>query len=233
MVMSHILSTDTVDYAAHSRLMKYFLYKFQPFVPPVEFSKREPHEGFRKKLSDIKKEHVLIGFAGRFVEEKGFDILFKAITLVIREIPQARFIFAGQKKMSYEAFFDTIKPLIDKNKEYIIFLGLLEESELVEFYRNLEVFVVSSRSDCFPVTQIEAAVSGIPLVTTDIPGARMLVKETGFGEIVKPEDPRSLAEGILKVIKNRDRYMKYSVRVGTFLDKYKTFNLNAQGFFSD
>lgn len=227
MLISDIVSTDTEDYASHSRIMKHFMYKFHPFVPPVEFSGKEPDDAFRKKMINLKKNHKLIGFAGRFVEEKGFDILFRAIPHVIKEIPDALFLFAGKKKMDYEPFYEINKDLIEENEDYLNFLGLLKEPELAEFYRNLDLFVVSSRSDCFPVTQIEAAVSGVPIVVTDIPGARMLVKETGFGEITEPENPEKLSESIIKVIKNRENYMKYSVRVGTFLEKYRKFELEA------
>lgn len=224
--MADTVSTYTLDYAMNSRVMKYFIPKFRAYIPAITLSTKKPSAPFIKKMDDLKKKYTLIGFAGRFVEEKGFDVLFQAIHQVIKKIPHARFIFAGQTHISYEPFFEKNVTLIKKNAGRIEFLGLLDDAELALFYSVIDVFVISSRSDCYPLTQIEAALSGCPIVATDIPGARMLVKETGLGQITSANDPIQLAHTIVSVVENKDRYKKNAHNVRRYFKTYETPPLN-------
>ena len=50
--------------------------------------------------------------------------------------------------------------------------------------------------------------SGTPVVATDIPGARVVVKKTGMGEIVPAGDPAALGTALARVMKNRQAYVK-------------------------
>ena len=225
MALADRISTYTNDYALHSRVMKHFMYKFFPYIPPLSLPSAHSSSKTRKTMIALGKEHKLIGFAGRFVEEKGFDILYQAITLVLQKIPDAHFVFAGQTEMGYEPFFKIHKTLIDSQNPHVSYLGLLSKEELSCFYRGLDVFVSSSRSDCFPHTQIEAAISATPLVCTNIPGSRILVAETGFGVLVEPENPQALAGGITEVIQNRGKYLSRSKNVKSFLRKDENFRI--------
>ncbi len=220
--LANNISTYTKDYAQNSRTMKYFMKKFFAYIPCLPMS--EPtRTGDDRRAPSSKK--ILIGFAGRFVEEKGFDILYQAMREVVEEIPNAHFVFAGQKKMDYEPFYESRKEVFEGQKKNVTYLGLLNEKDLIKFYQSLSVFVVSSRSDCFPLTQIEAAKIGIPLVCTNIPGARVLVKETGFGVIVENNSSSELARGIIEVVKKREQFMKHQKNVMPFFKKYENFEL--------
>lgn len=214
------IATYTKDYAQHSRTMRYFLYKFFAYIPKTSLPAS-------RHLKSSSRRPIRIGFAGRFVEEKGFDILYKAMDRVVKEIPSAKFVFAGNTKMDYEPFYESQKKLFESQKKHVINLGLLDEKKLADFYSSLDVFVISSRSDCFPLTQMEAACLGVPIVSTDIPGARMLVKESGFGTIVASNDSNALADGIIDVIKNREKYLKNQNRVLPFLNNYDYFTINS------
>ncbi len=61
-------------------------------------------------------------------------------------------------------------------------LGLIvERQELADFYAMCDVFALPSRTNCFPSVQIEAMMCGTPVVATNIPGAREVVRVTGMG----------------------------------------------------
>lgn len=227
MLLANVVSTYTADYAGHSRVMKYSMKKFRAYIPRYTLSNEVPSEQFSKKIEELQEKHILIGFAGRFVEEKAYDVLLKAIPEVVKSIPRAHFVFAGKTSIDYEPFYEYVEPLIEQIREHITFLGLLDKGDYRLFYASLETFVISSRSDCFPTTQIEAVLQHIPTVCTDIPGARMLVKETGYGEITNTEDHLSLAHGIITLIQNREKdknfYEKKYANIEKFFAQYETF----------
>ncbi len=54
------------------------------------------------------------------------------------------------------------------------------------------------------LVQVEAMLAGTPVVATDIPGARVVVRETGYGLLCGPESPESLARSLTEALDRRD-----------------------------
>lgn len=220
--LATVVATYTDDYARNSRILSPYIYKFKatgiplhstvssPVVQP-ELLKLSPGQQTLKteqlqRVANLKPAHSqkkLVGFAGRFVEEKGFDLLFSAIPLVVKTLPNVEFVFAGETKMGYEHFFEQNAPLYKAVKPHLTLLGLLDPEGLTAFYQQLDIFVLPSRSDCFALVQAEAALQGVPVVVADIPGARDLVVQTGFGTLFTSQDTYDLAEKIIWAITNQ------------------------------
>jgi len=68
--------------------------------------------------------------------------------------------------------------------------------------------VLPSQSECFGLVQPEAMLCGTPVVATDIPGARVPVRETGMGTLVPAGDAESLAAAIVGVVSDRQRFVR-------------------------
>lgn len=213
--MASGLIPQTRDYAASSRLLAPLWDKLHFIYAPVDLPPPDPAAcaAWRERLG--LQGRFLVGFAGRFVEEKGFDFLFQAVPAVLAARPDAHFVFAGVKEIHYEGFFARHREQLEALADHFSFLGLLTEpQDLADFYGMIDCFALPSRSDCFPSTQIEAVRSGAPLVTADIPGAREIVRVTGMGVIVRAGDPAALAAGILEVA---DHLPAYRARRGRAL----------------
>ena len=215
------VSIHSKDYADHSDFLSPFLHKMSYIYPPVEIPRPDPQGVVSLKhelgLGDV----PIVGFAGRFVEEKGFDYLLKAIPLVHERLPNVKFVYAGAPSV-YEDFYDRWQHLIERNHDTIIMLGLIQDRQrLANFLAMCDLFALPSRSDCFPSVQIEAILCGAPVVATDIPGAREVVKVTGMGRLVTPGDERALAEGILDVLGNPGRYRRTRSEIRSVFDLEK------------
>lgn len=212
------------DYAEHSRLLHRFVDKLAYVYPPVEIPKPDDHAATAWR-SQLGLEHCrLIGFAGRWVEEKGFDYLLRALPIIRKEIPDAHLVFAGEKDVSYERTFEQYSALVEANRDHITFLGLIRDrQQMAEFYAMCDLFVLPSRSDMMALTQIEAMLCGTPVVANDIPGARVVVRETGFGLLSPPGDPHGLAETIIEVLANRERYQPTAKSVREIFDNEKSY----------
>ena len=203
------ITVHSLDYAEHSDFLWPFHEKLSCIYPPVEIPHPdlEAAQAWRRELGLEGKK--LLGFAGRFVEEKGFDYLLQAIPLVRRELPEAMFLYAGERFVVYEQFYQRWEHLLEANEETILIMGLMRDRQrLADFLAMCDLLVLPSRTDCFPSVQIEAMLCGTPVVCTDIPGAREAVKATGMGCLVPSHNPEALAQGIVELLGDPSPYLR-------------------------
>jgi glycosyltransferase involved in cell wall biosynthesis len=221
--MSTRITVHSEDYGRNSPFLSPFLAKLDPIYPPSDLPApdRQAVAAWRRELG--LENRSIVGFAGRWVEEKGFDYLLQAIPRVLKEVPDAHFVYAGEANISYEDFFRKTQRYLDPVRRHVTMLGLLTDAQkLANFYGLCDVFTVASRTDCFPSTQVESVLSGTPLVTTDIPGAREVVRVTGMGVLVPPRDPEGIARGIAEVLSHRERYVRPPEEIGRIFDREKS-----------
>jgi glycosyltransferase involved in cell wall biosynthesis len=207
------------DYARHSEFLAPVAHRIDGIYPPVILPRPDPAavRAWRRRLG--LNGGPLVGFAGRFVEEKGFDFLLQAVPLVHAQLPDAHFVFAGDTEVAYERFFDRCRALVEQHDGSLTRLGLLRDpQQMADFYAMCDLFVLPSRTDCFAIVQVEALLSGTPLVATDIPGAREVVRATGAGRLVPPRDPAALAEGIVEILRDPGRYRPTPATVRAVFD---------------
>jgi glycosyltransferase involved in cell wall biosynthesis len=203
------VSVYTKDYADHSAFLRHFRDRLVYIYPPIEIPRPDPDATRAWKRELGLEGRPVIGFAGRFVEEKGFDFLLQALPRVRERLPEARLLFAGETNVVYERFYDRCRPLIERDPSRVVMLGLLRDRRrLAQFHAMCDVLALPSRTDAFAAVQVEAMLCGTPVVAADIPGAREAVRVTGMGRLVAPRDPAALAEGLLEVIGDRARFVK-------------------------
>jgi len=226
--LSYGIIIQTEDYAKSSRLLSSYQKKWHVILPLFDPLSPNPSKctELEKKvpLKTKSGKKKIVGFAGRFVEEKGFDLLLKAMPLVREKLPDVQFVFAGELKMVYEDFYAQNKHLIEENKNHLTILGRLTNEQIACFYSFCDVIAIPSRSDCFPSVEVEALLSGVPVVVTNIPGARWAVKVTEMGKIVPPENVQKLAGAIIEVLLHRESYVKKRHEVLKRFDYRNTLN---------
>lgn len=137
------------------------------FIVPEKFSSATAEEAasFRKSLG-IPADVPLAGFAGRFVERKGWHDFIEAAAMISENNPSCWFVMAGTGPDLEKA-----KTLAkEKGLRKLVFTGYL--SEMAVFYRSLNVFVVPSHWEGMPLAPAEALAAGIHVVAYDAPGLK-------------------------------------------------------------
>lgn len=207
MKLADVVSTYARDYAEQSPLLSRFMPKFRQLLMPIYLAEKDSAKpSVIQPISDLKQTgKIIFGFGGRFVHEKGFDVLLAAIPLILEKVPNAHFAFAGETQMSYEQTYEKLAPEIKKNSQHISILGLLSGSALRWFYDSIDFILIPSRSDCCPLVQMEACLNGRPSICSDIPGASLIVKASGYGRIFESENPKDLAEKLEDAVRFRSQ----------------------------
>lgn len=210
---AHRIVTYTDDYAMHSPYASRYDNKIETILPPVILPKTAQSE-IDKFSSENNPNHrsPVIGMAARFAAEKGVEVLLETLPRVLDKYPNALVLYAGQYDdvMGEEEYALRLFPTIKKYqaKGQWRFLGVLNPSQMAAFYSNLDVLVVPSlnSTESFGLVQIEAMMNGVPVIASNLPGVRQPVSITGMGRIFNTGDAKDLAESILSVFNNPEKY---------------------------
>ncbi len=203
----------TQDYADHSRLLRRFKRKIDVVLPPVVMP--QPDDG---DVREFRHAHHLdgrpvLGFAARFATEKGIEVLVDAVPRLSEQFPNLKVLFAGPYKdiVGEEAYRARLLPRIEAMGDRWEFLGTLEPSrQMPAFYSALDCLVVPSlnMTESFGLVQVEAMLSGTPVIASDLPGVRQPVRMTGMGEIIPIGDSAALAASVTRILQDKNRYAR-------------------------
>jgi glycosyltransferase involved in cell wall biosynthesis len=123
------------------------------------------------------------------------------------ELPEGRLEAAGYMATDCKPYLEEIqKHLKDAGLEQEFhYRGVLDRAEKIDFLRKLDVMSLPATYDePKGVSLLEAMACGVPLVQPRRGAFTEIVESTGGGLLVQPDDPQSLAEGILKIAKNKE-----------------------------
>jgi glycosyltransferase involved in cell wall biosynthesis len=135
--------------------------------------------------------------AGRLAPWKGFGDLIEAISIVNAKC-QIRLLILGDGPLRGE-----LQALIDARglNDSVQLVGYVENP--LKYFSRADIFVLSSYVEGLPNVLVEAMMCGCTPVATDCPtGPREVLNDGKYGYLVKPRDPNSIANGILKAIEN-------------------------------
>lgn len=216
----------TRDYAEHSRFLSRFLHKIEVIPPPVIIP--PPENGADAKfLKDLNLDgRPVVGFAARLATEKGAEYLLGALEHLLPELSDLQILFAGEYEnvLGEEAYFRRLQPVIERYRDHVTFLGVLNPQQMAEFYDACDLVALPSinSTESFGLVQVEAMLCGTPVVASNLPGVRQPARMTGMGEISPLRDSKGLAEAMLKVLRHPDSYVKPREEIARIFDMDRT-----------
>ncbi len=157
----------------------------------------------------------------RFNPVKNHKLLIDAFLTVCQELNNVQLVLVGDGQE-----YDFIKQyVIEKGiKDKVVFTGYREN--VIEWLEQSDVFVLSSYSEAFPVSVIEAIEVGLPIIATEVGGLPEAVTDNGI--LVESNNENELANAMLLLAKDEDRRKLMGNRSLQKSELFSTTNIISQ-----
>jgi glycosyltransferase involved in cell wall biosynthesis len=151
---------------------------------------------FKPKEANSRANEVIVVALARIDPIKDIETMIKAAEIVCSKRDHVKFIVYGS--VSVEEYHKKCIELIKKLGLEKKFLLAGHTSDVIGAYRSGDIVALSSISEAFPYSVIEAMMCEKPVIATDVGGVSEAIGDAGI--IVTPKDYKNFAEGIIKLV---------------------------------
>jgi len=171
-----------------------------PGVDLTTFRPLDRAEARRK----IGMDGPMVLFVGRLERLKGVEVAIRALALLSdRTHPDLRLVVLGEdSREGDESEKERLKAIASSLgvRDRVDFLGSVVHHELPYFYSAADVCVMPSYSESFGLVGLEAQACGCPVVASDVPGLRSVIRDAVSGYLIRGDDPAEYADRIGRLL---------------------------------
>jgi len=164
-------------------------------IDTVRFRTDDSARNSMRKELRVGDDVPVVGIVANFSIYKGYDTFIHAAQIVSSHVPDARFVSIG----NYDtALGKSMRKLVSELglTESFHFMGARQDVQ--RLLPGFDVFCSSSVTEGFSNAICEGMACGVPCVVTDVGDSAVIIGDTGV--VVPPQDPTSLAAGIMKLL---------------------------------
>jgi len=166
-------------------------------------------EGHRPKAARTAPPFT-VGYFGRIAPEKGLHLLADAYRILRTRpgVPPTRLLAGGYMLNEHRPYLDGIeRQLRDSGlTDQFRYAGALDRAGKIALFQEMDVMSMPATYDePKGFTLIEAMANGVPIVQPDRGAFQEIVRLTGGGLLVRPDDPEALADGLFTLLTDRQR----------------------------
>ncbi len=142
----------------------------------------------------------IVGAVGALTQEKGHKYLIDAAALVVREVPDARFVILGE---------GDLRPSLERQikelhlEKHVLIPGF--RADILTFVRAFDLFVMCSLQEGLGTSLLDAMAASKATVASETGGIPEVVANGETGWLVPPRDHHALAAAIAKLLKDANR----------------------------
>lgn len=173
----------------------------------------------------------LVGFVGTFVPHQGLADLIKSSTLILEESPDVVFLLVGDGPMR-QNLIEMIQAI--DVADHFILPGAVPKEDAVNYINAMDVCLApftrrrNERIGLSPLKIYDYMACGKPIVASDIAGVGDLLRENGVGITITPEDPTSLARGVLLALNDKGLQARCLEKGPIIIKQNHTWQITAQ-----
>ena len=157
----------------------------------------------------VSREPKTIVYLGRLEQRKGTADLLKAVPLVLRDHPEARFVLIGADRAhcpggrTHAQYLEQDFP--PELREHVTLAGRLPDEEVQSWLQRATIFVAPSLYESFGLVFLEAMRWGTPVIGTTAGAIPEVVEDGKSGVLAPPQQPGELAAAISALLANPER----------------------------
>jgi glycosyltransferase involved in cell wall biosynthesis len=141
----------------------------------------------------------VVGNVAALVPHKGQRHFIEAAALVVRKVPDARFVIAGEGEL---------RPALERQikehrlEKHVVLAGF--RPDVLSLHKAFDIFVMSSITEGLGTSLLDAMAAARPIVATSTGGIPEVVEDGVTGFLVAPRDDRAMADAIVRLLKDSD-----------------------------
>lgn len=176
-----------VQTGSQLRMLKRYGYRGKMhYIPHYVYTK--PGRGQRRRGGRFR-----VLFVGRLdVWQKGVDILEKVVESTLAKDKSVVFDLVGSGEGK-----EILEGSAARHKGNVRYHGFVPEEELIEYYQNADLFILTSRYETPGLALLEAQSYGVPAVAFDVQGPNDIIKHEIQGRLIEPFDIGRFAGAIV------------------------------------
>lgn len=149
----------------------------------------------------LKFKGKLVISVSRLVPWKGFEALIRVHKELLTRIPDVKLLIVGTGPDA--ARLEKLSESLGVS-DSVIFTGNVERAVTLRYMKASDVFVLNTKYEGFSHLLLEASAVGVPIVSTRVGGNPELIEDNVNGYLVKPDDEKTLAHRIEKLLLSPD-----------------------------
>lgn len=168
---------------------------------------------------------LVVGFIGSFYAYEGLDLLIDAMPLLLAQEPGLRMLLVGGGPQE-----DNLKAQAARLglAEKIIFTGRVPHKDVRRYYDLIDVLAYPRHSMRLtelvtPLKPLEAMAQGRLFVASDVGGHKELVEHDRTGVLFKADDPNSLADALVRLLRDRSRWPELRSNGRQFVEQVRNW----------
>ena len=175
---------------------------------------------------------TVIGFFGSFYSYEGLELLLRAVPELQGRQPDIAVLLVGGGPEAEKLRAQARELGLG---ETVVFAGRVPQEEIRRYYDLVDLFVfprISTRLTelVTPLKPLEAMAQERIVVASSVGGHRELIRDRETGYLFPPDDPHSLAEGVLAALADRRSWPRIRARAVEFIETERSWARSVAGY---
>ncbi len=187
---------------------------------PKRFKKSESRAFF-----NLPQTRRIVGVLGRLDEQKGQEVLLRAVPEVVQRHPDAYFVIAGDEtagEPGYKSYLQKVSRDLGIER-YVRFLPFTDD--VPRLMAAFDVFTLPSFSETYGLVVVEAMAMGRPIIATNAGGVPEIITNGKTGLLIEPRDSNAVARAIHRVLS--DTILRNSIARSARKEALHRYDFNA------